>query len=136
MFPVFQTEVTSSHEKVELRIVESPVSHSATVGSETAALVTGTAIDVASATAVATAATTTSKAKSPIAKKPVAYTAAKKMMPAPAKPAPKAPAKKLEPRTRQGIHSCRSNFVYIKYFFYCSRALITDQGVETLLITL
>lgn len=109
-------EVSSTQETVEPRLLESPVSDSATIGSEAPALiVTGTAIGIAAA---ATTAAVASKAaaKSPAAKKPVA--AAKKTTSTPskpaasplaakpaasplaAKPAAKDSVKKLEPATR------------------------------------
>lgn len=94
-----QVEVTSVQEMAEPRLVESPVSDSATIGSEVPALViTGTAIGVATA-AVA-------KAKSPAAKKPIASvkkTTTSSVKPASspaAKPAAKELAKKPEPTAR------------------------------------
>ncbi|XP_057372257.1 WASH complex subunit 2-like [Daphnia carinata] len=99
---VKEVDVTSTQETVEARLLESPVSDSATIGSEIPALVvTGTAIGVA------TAAVAAAKTKSPAAKKPIA--AAKKTTTSPAKPASspagkpaaKEPAKKPEPTTRR-----------------------------------
>lgn len=101
-------EVSSTEETVEPRLLESPVSDSATIGSEAPALiVTGTAIGIAGAAAATAAVASKAAAKSPAAKKPVV--AAKKTTAAPAKPAAsplaakpavKDSVKKLEPATR------------------------------------